>query len=184
MGDHITSVRRIGEHDIGLQNIGQMMNVENRMSRFAEKPFYRGMNYYEFGDWIVDQSKRVVTLHYKTASGEKESVQLQNEAIIRVFMVMTSLWINYFPEISNHCNIKYREKDLISPAGLVYRGLEENLKVLGYSDNNLQTQELDSFTKDGVKGFGYMILGFIINIFSLALIFSLLCAIFGQFLRL
>ena len=156
----------------------QMSAVEGRMRRFAEKPFYKGMNYYEFANWIIEQSKEVASLHNETASGSNETVILQNEAIIRVFMVMTTLWINYSPEISRHCNIYYSKDILISPAGLVYKCLEENLKELGYT-NAAQTQDSDHGIKDSVKDFLYRILGFIINIVILALIFGLLGAIFG-----
>ena len=158
----------------------QLMAVESKMNKFASKVFCRNMNYFEFGDWIIKKSGEIATLQQQTSADDQESRKSQNDAIIRVFKVMTALWMNYLPEVSTHCNIKYTENTLISPAGLVYKGLEENLKELGYSEQtNDNGQSSKSSIKNEAKDFLYNIAGYILNIILLAAIFGLLGAIFG-----
>lgn len=36
----------------------QLMAVESKMNKFASQPFCRNMNYFEFGDWIINKSKK------------------------------------------------------------------------------------------------------------------------------
>ncbi len=163
----------------GWIGVFQMMKTEKRMSRFASKQFYRGMNYYKFAEWIVDKSEEVASLQKRTASEDTETVKLQNEAIIRVFIVLTSLWLNHFPEISKHCNIKDEGNTFISLARFVFNGLEKNLNELGYSDNSQQLQGYIKGFEEETKDFSYKFLGFVINVIILALFFSLLSTIFG-----
>ena len=106
----------------------QMMVVENKMNKFASKTFCRNMNYFEFGDWIINRSKEIANLQKESSTEDIQMTQSQNDAIIRVFKVLTALWMNYLPEVSTYHSIKYSENTLISPAGMVYKGLEENLK--------------------------------------------------------
>ena len=101
----------------------QLMAVESKMNKFASQPFCRNMNYFEFGDWIINKSKEIADLQKRTASDDQQMTQSQNEAIIRVFKVITALWMNYLPEVSTYHSIKYTENTLISPAGMVYKGL-------------------------------------------------------------
>ena len=158
----------------------QLMAVESKMNKFASKVFCRKMNYFEFGDWIIKKSGEIATLQQQTSADDQESRKSQNDAIIRVFKVMTALWMNYLPEVSTHCNIKYTENTLVLPAGLVYKGLEENLKELGYSEQtNDNGQSSKSSIKNEAKDFLYNIAGYILNIILLAAIFGLLGAIFG-----
>ena len=76
-------------------------------------------------------------------------------------------------------SIKYTENTLISPAGMVYKGLEENLKELGYGQSDDSSNDSKSSVKDEAKGCLYSIAGYILNILLLAAIFGLLGAIFG-----
>ena len=142
-------------------------------------PFCRNMNYFEFGDWIINKSKEIADLQKRTASDDQQMTQSQNEAIIRVFKVITALWMNYLPEVSTYHSIKYTENTLISPAGMVYKGLEENLKELGYGQSDDSSNDSKSSVKDEAKGCLYSIAGYILNILLLAAIFGLLGAIFG-----
>jgi len=157
----------------------QIMAVENKMNKFASQPFCRNMNYFEFGDWIINKSKEIVDLQKEMTTDDTQLAQSQNEAIIRVFKVMTALWMNFLPEVSTYHSIKYTEKTLISPAGMVYKGLEENLKDLGYEAGDDSGQASKSSVKDEAKGCLYSIAGYILNILLLAIIFGILGAIFG-----
>ena len=62
---------------------------------------------------------------------------------------------------------------------MVYKGLEENLKELGYEQSDDSGQGSNSSVKDDAKGCLYSIAGYILNILLLAAIFGLLGAIFG-----
>ncbi len=157
----------------------QMMAVENKMNKFASKTFCRNMNYFEFGDWIINRSKEIANLQKESSTEDIQMTQSQNDAIIRVFKVLTALWMNYLPEVSTYHSIKYSENTLISPAGMVYKGLEENLKQLGYEQSNENEQGSKSSVKDDAKGCLYTIAGYILNILLFAVIFGLLGAIFG-----
>jgi hypothetical protein len=137
------------------------------------------MNYFEFGDWIINKSKEIVDLQKEMTTDDTQLAQSQNEAIIRVFKVMTALWMNFLPEVSTYHSIKYTENTLISPAGMVYKGLEENLKDLGYEAGDDSGQASKSSVKDEAKGCLYSIAGYILNILLLAIIFGILGAIFG-----
>ena len=157
----------------------QMMVVENKMNKFASKTFCRNMNYFEFGDWIINRSKEIANLQKESSTEDIQMTQSQNDAIIRVFKVLTALWMNYLPEVSTYHSIKYSENTLISPAGMVYKGLEENLKQLGYEQSNENEQGSKSSVNDDAKGCLYTIAGYILNILLFAAIFGLLGAIFG-----
>jgi len=156
----------------------QIMAVESKMNKFASQPFCRNMNYYEFGDWIIDKSKEIADLQKGATSDDLQMTQSQNEAIIRVFKVLTALWMNYLPEVSTYHSIKYTENTLISPAGMVYKRLEENLKDIGYKPSDDSEHESKSSVKEEAKGCLYSIAGYILNILLLAAIFGLLGAIF------
>ena len=156
----------------------QIMAVESKMNKFASQPFCRNMNYYEFGDWIIDKSKEIADLQKGATSDDLQMTQSQNEAIIRVFKVLTALWMNYLPEVSTYHSIKYTENTLISPAGMVYKRLEENLKEIGYKPSDDSEHESKPSMKDEAKGCLYSIAGYILNILLLAAIFGMLGAIF------
>ena len=157
----------------------QLMAVESKMNKFASQPFCRNMNYFEFGDWIINKSKEIADLQKRTANDDPQMSKSQNDAIIRVFKVMAALWMNYLPEVSTYHSIKYTENTLISPAGMVYKGIEENLKELGYEQSDDSGQGSKSSVKDDAKGCLYSIAGYILNLLLLAAIFGLLGAIFG-----
>ena len=163
----------------GWIGIIQTTIVESKMNKFASSTFYRNMNYYEFGDWIINKSKELAELQNGTATDDKQAKLSQNEAIIRIFEVLTALWVNYLPEISTYHNIKYTENTLISPAGMVYKGLEENLNIIGYTRNSDSSHASKSSFKEETKSFLYGIVGYIINIILLACIFGILGTIFG-----
>ena len=157
----------------------QIMAVESKMNKFASQSFCRNLNYFEFGDWIIDKSKEIAELQKGMTTDDTQMTQSQNEAIIRVFKVLAALWMNYLPEVSTYHSIKYTENTLISPAGMVYKGLEENLKELGYEQSDDSEHASKSSVKDDAKGCLYSIAGYILNILLLAAIFGLLGAIFG-----
>ncbi len=157
----------------------QIMAVESKMNKFASQTFCRNMNYFEFGDWIINKSKEIAELQKGMTTDDTQMTQSQNEAIIRVFKVLAALWMKYLPEVSTYHSIKYTENTLISPAGMVYKGLEENLKELGYEQSDDSDQASKSSVKDDAKGCLYSIAGYILNILLLAAIFGLLGAIFG-----
>ena len=157
----------------------QIMAVESKMNKFASQSFCRNLNYFEFGDWIIDKSKEIAELQKGMTTDDTQMTQSQNEAIIRVFKVLAALWMNYLPEVSTYHSIKYTENTLISPAGMVYKGLEENLKELGYEQSDDSERASKSSVKDDAKGCLYSIAGYILNILLLAAIFGLLGAIFG-----
>ena len=163
----------------GLIGYIQQLLVESKMNDFALQKFCRGMNYYEFADWIVDKSKEVVELQKQTVATDKELEQTQAEAISRVFQVISTLWMNCSPEIATYYSIEYGENRLISPAGVVYRGIESNLKELGieYTDNK-KGDSGHSF-KESAQNLFYMIAGYILNIILLASIIGIIGAIFG-----
>ena len=157
----------------------QIMAVESKMNKFASQTFCRNMNYFEFGDWIINKAKEIAELQKGMKTDDTLMTQSQNEAIIRVFKVLAALWMNYLPEVSTYHSIKYTENTLISPAGMVYKGLEENLKELGYEQSDDSERASKSSMKDDAKGCLYSIAGYILNILLLAAIFGLLGAIFG-----
>ena len=163
----------------GWIGIIQTTIVESKMNKFASNTFYRNMNYYEFGDWIINKSKELAELQNRLTNDDDQTKQSQNEAIIRIFKVLTALWVNYLPEISTYHNIKYTENTLISPAGMVYKGLEENLNIIGYVRNSDSRNASKSNFKDEARNFLYGIVGYILNIILLAGIFGILGRIFG-----
>lgn len=160
----------------------QLMFVESKMNKFASQSFCRNMNYFEFGNWVINKSKEIADIQKGIAIDDPQMTKSQNDAIIRVFKVLAALWMNYLPEVSTYHSIKYTENTLISPAGLVYNGLEDNLKDLGYEqsdDSDDSGHSSKSSVKDDAKGCLYSIVGYILNILLLAAIFGLLGAIFG-----
>ena len=157
----------------------QQMIVESKMNKFASGKFCQNMNYYEFGDWIIDKSKEVADIQIQTAAEDRIMSQTQNEAIARVFNVISALWINCCPEISTYCNIKYGEDKLISPAGLVYNGIEENMEKIGFEDKKISEKKNGPGFLESAKGMFYMFAGYILNIILLASIIGIISAIFG-----
>lgn len=156
----------------------QQMFVESKMNKFASQKFCRNINYYEFADWIVDKSKEITELQTQTTADDQTVTQTQSEAVARVFNVLSALWMNCCPEISTYCNIKYGEDRLISPAGMVYKGIEENLKKIGIEENEKGNNSGPGF-KESAKNMFYMFAGYIINIIIFASIIGIIGAIFG-----
>lgn len=157
----------------------QTMIVERNMNKFANTEYCRNMNYYEFGDWIINTSKEIAEIHKGTISDNIELAKSQNDAIIRIFEVLTALWINYLPEISTYHSIEYSDNTLISPAAMVYKGVKENLIALGYVNYNERENASRSNFKNDVKGYLYGIAGYFINIILLITILGLLGTIFS-----
>lgn len=160
----------------------QQMIVEHKMEKFVKLPFYNDMNYYEFADWIINKSREISEIHIQTKpatdSTEYQIFEMQSHAIVKTFDFITNCWANCCPEVSSYCNLKYTEDTLISPLGLVIRGLEENLKDLGYPQSSKNRRNKGNTFLDDAKSFLYQIGGYILNIFLLAAIFGLLSLFF------
>jgi len=157
----------------------QQMTVESKMNNFSSKSYYKQMNYLEFGDWIIKNSKEMAELQLRNKAADPEMAELQSESIIRIFDVIVALWINYCPEIATYCNIEYLNNTLISPAGMVHKGVSENLKSIGYSRNEKSEGGINNSFSEFSKNILYRLVGFILNIIILVFVFSIISAIFG-----
>lgn len=158
----------------------QQSVVEGKMAKVGKQPFCNNMNYFEFGDWIIQISNELVKLYSENKGNDEEQNKEQAEAIIRLCTVLAALWTNCYPEISTYCNIKYDENTLISAAGLVYEGLKENLKSLGYEENEEPKRNTGMNLGGEFKSMLYRLVGMFLNILILAAIFGVIEAIFGD----
>ncbi len=157
----------------------QQMTVESKMNNFSSKSYYKQMNYLEFGDWIMKNSKEMAELQMRNKTTDPELAKLQSESIIRIFDVIVALWINYCPEIATYCNIEYMNNTLISPAGMVQKGVSENLKCIGYSKKERSEDNTNYSFSQFSKSVLYRLAGFVLNIIILVFVFSIIGAIFG-----
>ena len=161
----------------------QMMFVENKMGNFSKEPFYDGKNYYEFGNWIINTANDVAELHVANKPEDyydnNESFELQSKGIVHAFNVMTNAWIACCPEVATYRNLKYTADTVISPAGMVFKSLEANLKNLGYPQSSNEHCGNESSIKEETKGFLYQMAGYILNILLFAAIFGIIGSIFS-----
>ena len=155
----------------------QLMIVESNMNKFTSETFYKEMNYLQFAQWIADQSEEIAELQKGIDIDDYLLKESQNNAIIDLFLAISTLWMNYLPEASRHPSIKYTEDSLISPAGLLFKLLEESLKDLGYSPSKDKESSKTSF-KEEIKNQFNFIVGYILNILLLGCIFAIIGAIF------
>lgn len=157
----------------------QQSIVEKKMDKFVTQPFYGGKNYFEYADWLIEQSKTIADLQVKfKPEGENIDDTYENQcgAIRKLFNLALNEWIDVCPEVALYCNKKYTENTLISAAGIVQNAYTENLKSIGYVV--LPSKSDKKFT-DEIKGGLYFIAGYILNILILAAIFGLGSLIFG-----
>ena len=157
----------------------QQSIVENKMDKFVAQPFYGGKNYFEYADWLIEQSKTIAELQVKyKPEGENIDDTYENQCgtIRKLFNLALNEWIDVCPEVALYCNKKYTENTLISAAGIVQNAYTENLKSIGYVV--LPSQSDKKFT-DEIKGGLYFIAGYILNVLILAAIFGLGSLIFG-----
>ena len=144
--------------------------VKNEMRRFSTQNFYKNLDYLEFGHWIVDVSKEIARLQQETQAKNSEIAQLQTAAIIRIFEVLTALWINYCPEISTY------NKDS-SPAASVFNGLSANLRCIGYEEKKT-IEDYAPFPQNISVSFSYRVLGYLLNTLLIAVFLGIICTIF------
>ena len=155
--------------------------VEKKMNRFVEQPYYKNMNFYEFGNWFSLGSKEVADLQIKSKelyNTDVDEYTKQCNAINTLYMMLLNLWIDSCPEVATYCNQAYTENTLISPAGLMHKNLCTFLKPIGFKESEAKSSSGKRFIED-VKGGLYFIAGYLINILLLAGIFGLGSLIFG-----
>ncbi len=152
----------------------QQVIVERKMDKIAEESFScAGMNYYEFGDWIINKSVEIAEMQSKSLDTDPDVVSTQNEIINRIFTELTTIWAHVIPEISSYSNIQYTENSTISRHGFVLKGLEQTLEKLGRAKFRISRSDEPSF-KEEAKQTGYWFAGYIINILLFAAIIGLL----------
>lgn len=61
----------------------QQSIVENKMNKFVVQPFYDEKNYYEYGDWLIEQSKTIAELQVKNKP-EGDSVDRHMRISVRL----------------------------------------------------------------------------------------------------
>lgn len=66
----------------------QQSVVEGKMAKVGKQPFCNNMNYFEFGDWIVQISNKLVKLYSENKGDDEEQNKEQAEAIIRLCTVL------------------------------------------------------------------------------------------------
>ena len=156
----------------------QQMIVERKMEKVAKQSFScAGMNYYEFGDWIINKSVEIVEMQEKCEPTDPDVRETQNEIINRVFSDLSAIWAYVIPEISSYCNIQYTEDTLISRYGFIVKALEQTLKKVGRAKSPNQASKKPTF-KDEAKQTANVIAGYLINILLFAAILGLL-SLFG-----
>lgn len=159
----------------------QLQFTEGKMETEAKKPFYKGMNYYEFADWILTMAKNLAELHKETKStyGETDlkKYKEQSDQIIKLIKALIEVWIQCYPEIATIVNRELKDGRQFSLAGLVYLGSKEILDPIGYMNIGNGSSKT-SFGED-MKDTFYQILGIICNGIVLFTIGGLLSLIFG-----
>lgn len=140
------------------------------MRKFSSQNFYKNLDYLEFGHWIVDVSKEIARLQQETQAKNSEIAQQQTAAIIRIFEVLTALWINYCPEISTY------NKDS-SPAASVYNGLSASLRCIGYEEKKTIKEDAP-FRQTISESFSCRVLGYLLNTILIALVLGIIWTIF------
>ena len=157
----------------------QQQIVQNKMDKFSTQPYYLDKNYFQYADWLIEQSKEMADLLMRSkpeGDEENEDYNKQCNALIKLFNLAFDCWIDSCPEIATYCNREYTENTLISPAGIVQNAFKESLGPIGYKTTSPKSGR--KFV-DEVKGFFYMIASYIINLMLLAAIFGLGSLIFG-----
>lgn len=117
----------------GWIGIVQNFSDDRKMVKLAEEPFYNGMNYLDFANWLVKQSSELASMQkLMVVNNEPDISRAQNEAIVGVFMSLWSLWGEYFPEYATQEVNSSDFKEPVPLAVAIKKNIQKNLKDFGF----------------------------------------------------
>lgn len=152
----------------------QQMIVEQQMDKVSKQSFScAGLDYYEFGNWIINKSVEIVEMQGKYENTTPDMSETQNEIINRVFSDLVAIWASVIPEVASYCNIQYAENTLISRHAFILKTLDQTLEKVGRAKYPLDTSKEPSF-KEQTKHTARLIAGYLVNILVLGVIFGIL----------
>lgn len=168
--------------------IGGIQNIiaSDKMDKWARQPFCDGKSYYEYADLIINEAKDIAQLQEKAHNEDENSLQTQNETIIKVFHLWANLWLDCAPEVATNFSIKVDDNTTTSVAGVMFSAFEEFFAPLGFlPSSKLEGDESWADFKKGIKDDAkdalFQFAGYFLNIILLGIIFAIISGISSLF---
>lgn len=161
----------------------QWLIVSSKMDKWCKQPFYKGMDYYEFADWIGDTAHVLHDyLNNPATKGRVDYEQHSNEIVSAVYMLMY-MWVECSPEVSSFTDRDYLDEATgqeykVSIGFLLNKRLEDEVGKPSLATDTTAKSSVWKDIKEDAKSYGYMIAGWLINLVIFLLIVGLISAIF------
>ncbi|MDE5662996.1 MAG: hypothetical protein K2I37_03070 [Muribaculaceae bacterium] len=152
--------------------------IENKMSKAAKLPIYKGMNYYECGDKIVELTEKACEAR-KNSEGfqEKENENKDNISILNSSFRAIDAWANIYPEIAYWMNRQVNGNYVTCALGIVQENVICSLSdIIELPDEKKNHKPKPSFMGD-MKAIGGQIAAWFCNILVFAAVSALIGAI-------
>ena len=150
--------------------------VESKMSKVAKQPIYKGLNYYECGNRIVELTSKACNALIESEDYQGKD-NPENLVIMSTSFKALDAWTNVFPEIAYWMNYKINDSQVTCALGVLQNSLKESLSKIVRIPNEKDKQQ-SSFGQE-MKAMGGQIVAYICNMIVLGIIFGILSAIFG-----
>lgn len=152
--------------------------VERKISKAARQPIYKGLNYYECGDKIVELTQKACEVRKQSEDfKEKENDNADNLSILNSSFRAIDAWTNIYPEIAYWMNRKVNDKYVTCALGLVQKNVKNALSEIIDLPAEKRNHKPNSSFKREMKAMGGQLAATFCNILALAVIVSLIGAI-------
>lgn len=154
--------------------------VENKMSKAAKLPIYKGLNYYECGDKIVELTEKACEARKKSEDFKgKENDNMDNIAILNSSFRAIEAWTNVYPEIAYWMDRQVNDNYVTCALGIIQNNVMRSVsEIVDIPAEKRNTKPNSSFSRD-LKAMGGQLAAMFCNILVFAAIASLIGAIFG-----
>lgn len=154
--------------------------VESRMSKAAKRPIYKGLNYYECGDKIIELTQKACDARKQSDNfKEKENDNMDNISILNSSFRAIDAWANIYPEIAYWMNRQVNDSHVTCALGIVQENVKSSLsEIIELPAEKKNHKPNSSFIRD-MKVMGGQIAAMFCNVLVFAAIASLIGAIFG-----
>lgn len=154
--------------------------VESKMSKAAKQPIHKGLNYYECGDKIAELTQKACEARKQSEDfHERENDNMDNLSIVNSSFRAIDAWTNIYPEIAYWMNQQVNDNHVTCALGIIQTRVKKSLSEIVDLPAEKRKHKPNSSFKRDMKAMGNQIAAMFCNIIALAIIASLIGAIFG-----
>jgi hypothetical protein len=152
--------------------------VENKINKTAKLPIYKGLDYFECANKIIELVSKACESRKKSVENfKKENDNPDNIEILVAASNAVKAWYHIYPEIANWMNIKFNDRYITSAYGVLQRRVSDSLCDIMSLPKDPSTSTHHSSFMGELKAIIHQILSWFCNIIVLAIIWGIICAI-------